>query len=383
MKTKELVAALNLADEEFVKQAGIAGGHLSSQDEVGNTPRIRMEKVSQSFRQETAKQRHIKQGLALAACLALAAVSCGAWLLLDGKLGARNSNGGTAVGSSASQCMVASTEAAQTSGIDFNENITILFCGESARCGLGESPENAVGTLYKNTDFVRDFNSHQIYLERVENEEAQQLLADGASGAFGLQRGLGLELAALAEREPERVCIISTIFRGKKSINTPEQRKIQYFFVLRNEEGFWKVFDAGYPEDYEIPQPSEEAIEAMCRTLEQLKLQPSSNPQEMITDAADNAEAYYCISLGGDDRFFSEKIDVSDMVEDLFLQNGRHAEILEKLKQDPENFMFVDAEFMFVQEDGADDILIVETFFFARNEDGLWELLDATVPKLG
>ena len=170
MKTKELVAALNLADEEFVKQAGIAGGHLSSQDEVGNTPRIRMEKVSQSFRQETAKQRHIKQGLALAACLALAAVSCGAWLLLDGKLGARNSNGGTAVGSSASQCMVASTEAAQTSGIDFNENITILFCGESARCGLGESPENAVGTLYKNTDFVRDFNSHQIYLERVENE---------------------------------------------------------------------------------------------------------------------------------------------------------------------------------------------------------------------
>lgn len=378
MKAEDFLIALNDADDAYVKKAGLKGGYLSMYSEAG-IQKTEQSGTTRNLRQETAKQRNVKRFWLAAACLALVAVSCGAWMLLGGKLGARRSNGGNAAGSSTSQSTAASTEAAQTTGIDFKEEITLLVYGESARSGLAESPENAVRTLHNCIHFNNNFVSYNITCGSLEDEEAQQLLADAASGALGLQRGLGLELAALAEQDPERVSVVRTVFRGKKGTKTPYQNTEQYFFAVCNEEGFWKVVDACYTEAFAFPEPSEEAVDTMRRELEQLNFQPDKTPRDMIHNAVQSSKLDIVATCGSGSIYALDTV----LVNALSLQKGSHAEIVEKLEQDPKSIEVMDVEFCWSQSDRVDDkIYMVETFFFVCNENGLWELLDATVPEL-
>lgn len=110
MKTKDIVSALNLADEEFIRQAGIAGGHLS--DPALRTQAQKAEpEMPVLLHQETAKQRSVKRVWLAAACLALVAVSCGAWMLLKDRLAPGGASVGASVETSPSQSESAATEA--------------------------------------------------------------------------------------------------------------------------------------------------------------------------------------------------------------------------------------------------------------------------------
>ncbi len=394
MKPEDFLMALNDADDAYVKKAGLKGGYLSMYSEAG-IQKTEQSDTTRNLRQETAKQRNVKRFWLAAACLALVAVSCGAWMLLKDRLAPGGASVGASVGTSPSQSVTAATEdvitptekpaptegsepseAPPSSVIDTSADTYIRICEESVLC-VHESTKS---------DVIHSLLTHKVLLNLCDYEasevENQPYLADAASGALVLQRGLGAELAALDAQNPENVFVIH--FRGTHCDENYETDCVwdQYFFAIHDEDGSWVVVDA--TEAKQVPLTEADSLKWI---REHLSYAPTSfgnlrGISQAMDKISDDPRVTNCIvNVCRENRSDTDSIPEDGIynIQTLFGWNGE--QVREMLERPEEYLWFCTVEFTvdFDEEKTTyPDVTVSQELYYVLLENELMALFDSS-----
>ena len=396
MKAEDFLIALNDADDAYVKKAGLKGGYLSMHSEA-SIQKTEQSGTTRNLRQETAKQRSVKRVWLAAACLALVAVSCGAWMLLKDRLALSGSREGASVGTSPSQIVSAATEKpAPTEGEAPTEEDSIHWVNAHLSFTPGTDTDLM---LYAAFDKLEE----DPLVSRADFPECSRHF-DGTGRELiereCSQNNLLSDYYQLSEQEPEKTVIIQlwyyVVFDHTKT-DLPDAALYQILYLVE-EDGSWVLFDSTFPQasDREIPKSAEEKeAEEYAELLhmhtrvgwETISFSPGSDPFEVLQQAfRDRQEEGTVLSYSLEALYDTITIDKETLANDLGLDTlTQQASVRDWVDHLMDvNTIVIPVKYS-IQYDptrvSAPDLAAFTQYFcLCHMQDGSWIALDATYP---
>lgn len=405
MKPEDFLMALNDADDAYVKKAGIKGGYFTLHQETSNS-NTEARGIPGNLHQETAKQRNFKRFcIAAAACLAVAALSWGTLALLrQSPMWGKNSPAGTnpTVGSNPTDGIAPSdaetTQPTEAASETVEPAKTIWVGAWEASCVAGEDAYDAVGNTVRKDPNLKAACSWQMEVVPMDEGEQAQLLEQAGTGKLSLQNGLGPKIAALAASEPEHVAVVCLRWVVFGSVTDTADIMAQTFFTVQGEDGSWRIVDATERQNADFMNISEldvtqlQALYGVYLNDESLTYTPGADANETLNSLKQavhdlhpevNLAATWGGAYGGSEKDIELQLEGFRTMQ---LQRGRNAEILEMLEAGAEEIEVIHFNVTFWNDNVEDAspsnrFSLQQLFFLSKNEDGLWEILDATNPK--
>lgn len=399
MKPEDFLMALNDADDAYVKKAGIKGGYFTLYQETGNS-NTEAQGIPTNLHQETARQRSFKRFcIAAAACLAVAALSWGTLALLrQSPMWGKNSPAGTNPTDGIAPSDAETTQPTEAASETVESAKTIWVGAWEASCVAGEDAYHAVVNTVRKDPNLKAAYSWQTELVPMDEGEQAQLLEQAGTGKLSLQNGLGPEIAALAASEPEHVSVVCLRWVVFGSVTDTADIMAQTFFTVQSEDGSWRIVDATDRQNADFMNISEldatqlQALYGVYLDDESLTYTPGADAIETLNSLKHavhdlHPEVNLAVTWGG--AYGGSEKDIELQLEGfrtMQLQRGRNAEILEMLEAGAEEIEVIHFNFTFWNDNVEDAspsnrFSLQQLFFLSKNEDGLWEILDASYPR--
>lgn len=282
MKAEDLMDALNNVKDGYVKKAGKEGGL-----EGMSAPALQRRAASgesQAVHQENSRERKRKQIWSLAAaCLVLAVLSGGTWLLCTRVLLPGNNAGMPGTPPASGQVAGNTTNEREGLAETTTEAVPVSFGQEFELCGVTVTYTLAeyVNDIRDELDVKLDDRGLSSYSNRHDQTEVEKILSKDPTSVMAENHryDANAELLSTLTAETLDVLVYEYLPLGPDDIGT------QYLYLTQNELGQWRIFDSIVLKRG-ASQSSEDEEEALRWYNENMVYEPSSRmPDKIVSDA--------------------------------------------------------------------------------------------------